>query len=208
MQPEQPIPPASGQNPYDFILAGPPKPKRSLIPSGGSLKQRVILIAGGALGLIIILYVIFGLILGGGGSTAPLVKIAQQQTEIIRISNSSAKTVRDAPISNFTQNVLLSTTSAQNQTVDYLAKHGQKLNTKRLGGLQSSKTDQALAAAQQNDQFDDTLLNILIAKLKEYKASLYEDYNNTGSKTQKALDKDLYQQTDKLLTNPPKSANQ
>lgn len=207
MQPEQQIPANNGQDPYDFILAGPPKQKKSLIPGGGSLKQRVILVVGGALGLMLVLYVIFSLAFSGGGGLAKLTTIAQKQTEIIRISNAGSSVVREPSISNFTQSVLLTTTSGQQQTVDYLASHGKKVKTKQLALLQSSKTDQALESAKQAGQYDNALLGTLLDRLKDYRASVKEAYDDSSSQTQKALLKQLFQQADGLLANPPQSVN-
>lgn len=207
MQPEQPIPPAGGENPYDFILAGPPKPKKKLIPGGdGSFKQRIILVIGAAFGLMLILYVIFGLILGGSGSTG-LVNIAQQQSEIIRISTAGSTQVRDAPTANFTQNVLLTTTSAQQQTISFLDKNGKKLKEKDLGLLKSSKTDQDLATAEQNGKYDSALLEVLVAQLKDYQASLSDNFKSSGSQKQKVLVESFYKQVTDLLANQPPAAN-
>jgi len=78
---QAPAPAASSQDPYDFIL-NPQKPaKKSMLPSGNSMLQRVVLVVGGLTALVVIA-VIFISILGAAGKekTASLLTIAQQQT--------------------------------------------------------------------------------------------------------------------------------
>ncbi|MEO8785163.1 MAG: hypothetical protein ABI221_02530 [Candidatus Saccharimonadales bacterium] len=208
MQLDQPIPSTGGENPYDFILSGPTKPKRSILPTGSSPKQRAIVAIAGAVGGLIVFFIILALISSATkGNDGNIVKLAQTQTEIVRVSTEGAQKVRDPSVAAFVQNVNLSLTSDQQKTVSYLAKHGHKLNGKNLGLMESSKTDASLAEADQAGQYDNALLNTMEQSLKNYKTDLATDYKSAKG-TQKELLKELYANANNLLANPPGQVSQ
>ena len=210
MQLDQAMPPApaGGENPYDFILSGPAKPKRSFLPSGGSSKQRAIVVGVGAVGGLIVFFIILALISSAGkGSYGNLVTLAQTQAEIVRVSTEGAPKVRDPGVSAFVQNINLALTTDQQETVSYLAKHGQKLNSKKLALLQSSKTDATLAAADQSGQLDNVMLDTMQQALQVYKQDLATDYKSAKG-SQKTLLKELYAAASDLLANAPGQVSQ
>lgn len=206
MQLDQPIPPGSsgGENPYDFILSGAPKPKLSLVPKGGSQKQRIILVASGAIIILIIFVIVFSLIANSGDSgIKSLVSVAQTQTEIVRVSTAGTSQVRDPSILNFTENVSLGLTSSQIQTINYLTKHQKKISSKELALGQSASTNKKLSTAQETGNYDNTMLTTLQQELTAYQAQVIAAYKSTDVNSQKVLLQQLYTQVTNLLKNSP-----
>ncbi len=209
MPPNQPVPPpVGGSNQYDFIMQDPQKPKRSLLPSGASRKQRLIvggLGLGGVLTLfIIILVVIFSI---GGSNAQPMIELAQTQNEIARISNAGTTKARSPATLNFAQNAYLTTTTGQQQTLAYLQKEmDQKINTKQLAATQSASTDETLKNAEQAGTYDTVLYTILYQQLTAYRDRLTTTYQGASGAKQKELLKKLYDSVVTLLKNQPAPA--
>lgn len=185
--PPQPAPPQNtGQ--YDFITdGGYQQPTRF---GGGGSKKSLLIIVVGALVLIGLLWLIFSLVFGGtNNQLTPLVGIAQQQTEMLRITtaatNGDSLTTQDTK--NFAHNAELSLTTDQKTTVDFMAKNGKKVDAKQLGLKQSKQTDDALAAASASGTYESTYVSIMQQQLKAYQASLKQTYNAATSPVEKQL---------------------
>lgn len=190
MQPQQPYyspptpqaPQNSGQ--YDFIV-------NNQAPRRGPNQKTIILFVVGAAALVVILaWVILGLAFGGkGGATAPLVTLAQEQTEMVRIAKlaNQSNQLSSQDARNFSRNTQLTLTSDQSELVSFLAKNGKKLNAKQLGAKQSATTDGALSAASASGTYDSTLTSILQTQLKTYQSNLTQAYNGASSASEKAL---------------------
>ncbi len=203
MPPNQQVPPSfpsDGQNPYDFILQGPPKQKRSILPTGNSPKQRATLfmsLVGGVLLLFIIIMVL--IFSSGGSSTKGLIKVAQDQTEILRITEIGTRYVRGSDAAAINENTKLTLTTAQAETVAYITKHNKKPSSKTLALGANKATDQALNTANSAGQFDDALKSTLKTQLTGYQSDLSTEYKATNSKSEKVLLKKLYDQATLLI---------
>lgn len=207
MQPQQPYGPAP--NNYDFIVNPSPPPKKSLIPlpTGSSMLQRIAIVGGGLVILIIII-AIFASLLSGGSNTAPLVSIAQQQNELIRVATLGTQQATDQSAKNFAQSTELSLTTEQQQLLGYLKDHGTKVSAKQLALTQSTKTDTELAAAQAASTFDSTFEQVMQTQLSSYAQSLKTTFaGTTGVNARKLLNAD-YTAANLLLKQLPTTNNQ
>ena len=208
MQPDQQS--GSNQTPstlpqYDFIMnpgSQQKKPKFSL-PSGNSTKQRVLIVVGGIGILLVVGLLLMSLLGGGSGSKENLTLLAQQQNEIIRLTDAAlnGKSIRNNTTLQATSTIGLVIQSEQNQTLALLAK---KPNPKTLGLKKSAKTDAVLLAATQNNTYDETLLNTLQTQLKQYQQQLKLTFDSTKSVKEKAVVNSAYKSTGILLTIPTK----
>jgi hypothetical protein len=210
MQLNQPIPPSypGGDNAYDFILNGNQKPKKGLVPKPKSRTGRIIWVIGGGLALIFILAILFSVILGGGSSsTQKLFKIAQTQTEIVRVSGGGLTKSRDISTRNFVETVAITMTSSQQQTTAYLSSHKNKINVKQLALGQDPKTDAALKSADAAGRYDQELIAVLEKLLASYRVQINEAYKATDSTSQKKLLEDLYKQVTDLTKNQPATSS-
>ena len=206
MQLNQPIPPtySGGENPYDFILQGPQKPKKTLIPTGGSQKQRILLAITGLIIFILLAVAIFGVLSSlGGDETQAILGIAQTQTELVRISTAGGNKARDLTTLGFAESVQLTLTTNQQQTTRYLTSQNVKINPKVLVLGQKTQTDASLKSAEQAGRYDEELLTVLQNSLSAYKTQLNSAYQNATSVKQKNLLLNLYNQANALTKNQP-----
>ena len=205
MQPEQPYyqpTPAGPENTgqYDFILSHPPQ-KPAGFRRGGNTKT-ILAVAVGALVLIGLIWLILSLAFSGrGNSIAPLVGIAQQQTELVRVSKAATATqqLRTQDAQNFAATAELSLTTDQQAIVSLLAKSGQKPKTKVLALKQNAKTDAALDAAKANGTYDTTFLSLMQTQLQAYQATLQQTYGSATNKTEKQTLTKAYKNAQLLL---------
>lgn len=201
MQPNGP----DGPNPYEFILSGNQAPRRGLSP-GGLGKQAVIFLAIAIVIGLIAIFILFRLVLGGGESSAKnLLDIAQQQAEIIRIADDGEEKARSTQTRALAATTKLSLTTAQSQILELLKKQGQKPGVKELGVKKSTKTDDTLTRALQNNRYDEAFTEVIAELLTIYRKSLAQAYEQTASKKDKEQINDMYKQAGLLVGEKPAS---
>jgi len=205
MQPQQPYeqPPASSENTgqYEFIL-GSNQPSVGSFGSPGNKKKMLLIVTGGAILTIGLIWIILSLVLGGGGkNTASYVTIVQQQAEMIRITQSASGqdklTTQDAK--NFASNAQATLGTDQKALINLLAKNGTKIGDKTLAALQSTSTDNALNAAKAIGTYDATYVSTMQSQLKAYQTNLQQTYQKATSTTEKGLLKKSYDNSVLLL---------
>jgi hypothetical protein len=190
---------------YDFIMNHGQKPKKGLMPSlptGNSKKQRIILMSGLGLGLFVGLIIVSMLLSSAGkNATQPLVSIAQQQQEIIRVADLGTRSARASATSALAETTELTTTSGQQKTITYLTQKRRKVSTKELAAKQNTQTDAAFKTATANGDFDETFITTIAKLLTDYRTSLSKQYDASNNKTEKTLLKQLYTNAGTLLKN-------
>ena len=147
-------------------------------------------VTGFALGLIVIAFIIIG-VLSGGSSTPNLLKVAQDQTEIIRISSLAARQNVSTSTSQFAVTANSSVGSAQTALLAFLKANGVKYSQKQLSLGHSATTDQQLTTAAAASLYDQTFNAVMKMQLQKYSADLKSAYNeNKGSKLRTLLNTD------------------
>lgn len=173
---------------YDFIMNPGQKPGKSLLPGGNGMQQRIIVAAGGLVLLVVIALIVMSLLSSGGKEDrAQLVKIAQTQAEIIRVSQLGNERARQAASKNLAITTDLSLRSDQAELTAALAKQGIKISEADLVGGKNTKTDTALTAAEQSNQFDTVFAQTLRAQLTNYQKQLSQAYEAATSKALKTV---------------------
>lgn len=208
MQPDQNTnqgQPPSALPQYDFIMNPGSQQKKSKfgMPNGNSTKQRVFIVLGG-IGALALIGIIASMLFSGGPSSADNLKIlAQQQNEIVRIADAAKneKTIRNISTQYAATTIGAVVSSEQQQTIALLTK---KPNEKTLGLKKSAKTDATLLAASQNNNYDETLLNILKTQLVDYQKQLKVTFDSSKSAKEKAVLDAAYKSSALLLTIPSK----
>lgn len=206
MQFNQVIPPSAGggEGQYDFIMNGPPKPAKSLLPSGGSRKQRIIVVVGGAIAVFSIFAIILMLIFTSGGEDKKaLTNLVLTQTELIRVSDGAVNKSRDVGTQSFAQTTTLVITSSRKQTTDYLAKQRVKVSDKQISLSKNAKTDEALNSAEKAGRYDAEAIAVIEKSLASYKTELKAAFGKATTANQKKLIQQLYDEADKLTKNQP-----
>ena len=191
--PTSPVPDNTGQ--YDFIVNNGAK-------KGPAPKNMLLFIIGAAVLLIILAWIILSIAFGGkGGNTAPLITIAQEQTEIVRIATAAAQTNRltSQDTRNFTRTTQLTVSSDKAQLLSFLKTNGKKLSEKQLGLKHSATTDSALEAASASGTYDTTMTSVLQTQLKAYQASIKQAFTSASSGSEKTLLDSEYKNATLLL---------
>lgn len=178
--------------PYDFILH-PQQPAKKPLPlplATGSKTMRIAIFGGGIAVLIIVAAVLFSILGKNGGSFQPVIAVAEEQTELVRVATQGVDHATDQKTQNLANNVLLGVGSAKNETLNYLKTNKQKVDSKVLALKHSKETDTSLANAQSAGTFDTTFIGILQNDLSSYSHSLQAAYKaNPGPKGKALLSK-------------------
>lgn len=178
-----PMPPTHGHdNPYDF-LNDPVKQKRSVIPSGNSKKQRIIIAGAGVAILLIVGIVLFSLLTSsGGGPKDDLLSLEQQQVELIRVADIALQKANQPDAKNFASTAKYTIISQQGQIQAIAKKSGVKASPKELQAGKNTKTDSALTAAEQSNEFDQTFTVMYKTQLLSYRRALEKVRAEVSSK--------------------------
>jgi ribulose bisphosphate carboxylase small subunit len=193
---------------YDFIFEDKKKPKRSLLPGGGSQTMRIILVATGALALLVIIIVFLSLLSGSSkGTTEALASLTAEQTEIVRVSGIGITKARDSEAKNLAITTELSVETSQQQIIALLKKQGHKLGTKELNLKRSASTDTQLTAAATANTFDDTFIKVMTDELTTYRTHLKSAYDASKSKNEKSILADAYNGVNQILKGLPAQSN-
>lgn len=216
--PQQPLPPQAPQVPqmqqmpqpspnpqYDFIMNHGQQQQsgRFNLPSGNSPIQRILIFAGGIVGLLIVFLVFMSIIGGGSDRSTQLLSLAQDQTELIRIADlgQSERTVRQPTTKNLAANTSVSIASIQKQTLVLIK---DKKAASKLGLKKSAKTDATLTTAAANNQYDSVFVDLLTTKLKSYRTEIKTLFTSAKSAKEKKVLQDAYNGASLLLGEPIK----
>ena len=123
---------------------------------------------------------------GGNAEKDDLIKAAQQQAELIRVSKIGVEKARD-PI---TQSLAITTSLALESDQITLLSHA-KVSSSELALGRSSKTDVALTTAEQSNEFDTVFTQTIQTELLQYQTSLRNAYSKASSTKLKTSLKEL-----------------
>ncbi len=192
--------PTGAGNPYSFLFEESKKSKKSLIPSGNSIKQRILIVLVGVLVLLTVVMLVLS-VLNRSSATAKadLERAARQQAEIIRIATIGASKAKDAKTKNLALTTSLSLSSAQAGLLKAVQQNGGKLTTKQLAGAKNATTDALLTNAEKSNTFDSVFSQELKTELTTYKDSLKKAYDSSNSEKIKNTLSAYYDQANVLL---------
>jgi flagellar basal body-associated protein FliL len=192
------------QDPYSFLYEEAQKPKKGLVPSGNSLKQRLIIV-----GIAVVLLIIIGLVVvsllgrGGAANREDLASVVRKQTELIRVADIGAAKATDSRTRGYALTISLSLDSNNEALLAAYKKNGIKLGKDDLAGSKNSATDTKLNTAEQGNNFDAVFTEEINKELTAYKAALRKAYeSSSGKATKNALDT-AYQQVSVIEGNKP-----
>lgn len=175
------------ENPYQFITDSTHKPKKSLIPNPESQKARIMIVLAGV-GILIVLALIVSTLISSASNSGKteLIKAAQQQTELVRISKIGIDRAKDTAAKNLATTTNVSLQSDQLTLAADLKSSGIKLDPKVLALGKDQKTDVLLTNAEQANNFDEVFIKTLQTKLVAYQKQLKIAHDKTDSKKLKA----------------------
>lgn len=187
---------------YDFIMNSGQKPaSKPKLPAGNSQKSRILIVAAGAVLLLIVAIVVIALISSAGkAGQADLVKAAQQQAEIVRISELGTERAKGAAAKNLATTAGLSMQSDQAALQKALSKQGIKVNEKQLAAGKNQQTDTVLTTAEQSNKFDEVFTKTLQEELRAYQQTLKSAYDSASSESLKQTLTTLFEHAELLAT--------
>lgn len=191
----------TNDNQYDFITDSSPgglKKVKNPLPFGGgggkNAKMKLVLIAGGALALVLLGALVFSFLANRGpDNKQQLLKVAQQQNELIRISDLAIKEARGTQARNLAMTTKLSLRSDQSSLTSALKAQKVKVGSKELKAGQNKETDAKMTEAMQNNRFDEVYLEFIQEALVNYQKDLNTAYKTTESAKLKETIKIQYQ---------------
>jgi hypothetical protein len=197
--PPAPLPQKS-DNPYDFIMSSPQKQKKGF---SGGFKQRLIIVAGGGVILLIVAIILVSILGSSGKSgTENLISLAQQQNEIVRITEIAKSKATISITKNYAITTQLSVSSSQAQILEQLQKSGHKLKPAQLTLKQNSNTDKQLDNAATAGNFDKTFEEILQKELASYRIAVQNAYKNATRTSERQLLEASFISVSTLLSAP------
>lgn len=189
------------QNPYQFIVDTDHTKKKPLIPAGSSKQTRILVVLAGLFVLLIFGYVIMTLLSSASNAgKAEVLKVAQQQTEIIRISKIGLDRAQSTATKNLAMTTNLSLQSDQATLVSAAKASGATIATSELVLGKNAKTDTVLTTAEQSNKFDEVFTKTLQAQLTEYQKSLKIAYDKADNKKLKQTLSDQFTSAGLLAT--------
>ena len=196
MQPDQPTP-QPGQ--YDFFMNTPAPKKQPLFGgagggSNGSKSKRLLIVVGGG-GLLLIVLIMFLSLLSGGNKRGDLLLgLAQQQAELIRVTDlaKAEPAARSTATQLLAVNTGVSIKSSHVETLALLKTAGVKSAEKKLGLKQNPKTDERLTAAAQDNTYDQVFEEIVKTQLEAYQSTAKTLYQSATSQNEKQLLDEAY----------------
>lgn len=194
MQPDQ-----QPANNYDFILNPQQNhPKRSL--GGGNLGLKLLVIIGGIFVVVVAVVLLMRALGGSNGLNKPaLLSVAQDQTELIRLSSTGTQDSGSQSNKNFSITTKLTVSADQKEFLAYLAKFGYKPDSKDLALKQSAQVDKQLTDARSASNFDVAYHGVMKQALGTYQRDLNAAYNTAGPEGRELLKK-YYNSANLLMT--------
>lgn len=166
---------------------------------GSSKATRIVIVAVG-LFLLIIIGTTLSSVFFTDKTTPVFIKVAQDQNEISRVSQSAANDADADSTKQFAATTRLSADSAQSDLVNYLKAVGTKVKPAQLQKSMNPQTDTRLATAKAASLYDATYYSITKQQLEAYAADLQAAFKLTHQVKLQGLLQQDYAGTQLLLT--------
>lgn len=190
--------------PYDFIMnSGASPQKKGLLPSGMSKKQRILIVVGAGLGLLMIFGIVFNLLFNRPDpALGASLKMAQKHVEVLRVADIGVKKAKSSNTRNLASTAKLSLQSSEDKIVA-IASKGRKITPAQLNAAKDLKTDEELTTADQNNRFDEAFTETIHTQIRAYLTQLRTVYQVSKSKEDKKILDEVHNQLNKVLPSQP-----
>lgn len=183
---------------FSFITN--PTPKKPALLGGDPFIKRIAIIIGGAIGFMLVVWLVFSLLPGGKTTKIDLLSLAETQQELVRVATLGNASAVQQDTKNMASNVLYTLQTQETATLGRLSKQGQKVSDKQLSLKQDATADQKLSVAKETSTFDTTFSALIQQDLQSYAATV-KSLSTTATKQQDVdLYSNYYQQTQLLIS--------
>lgn len=195
--------PSGGMTPnYDFIV-NPTKPKKPGFSLGKDpFITKVVFILGGAVVLMVVIWLVVTLAFNSSSNTATLVSLSQRGEEIVRIGALGTDAGSQA-VKNAAMNTQVSVKSQQVKLLADLKANGRELKSAELALKKDASTDTRLQQAKQTNTFDKTYSEVMRAQLTAYAGELKTAFDNESNSPRRQALATHYNDVQLLLTSWP-----
>jgi hypothetical protein len=167
---------------------------------------RGVLLALGALIVILLLILAYGLFFSGrgGSNTADLMDVIGQAQEVSRISTAQQPQLKDPNTAALAATATIATSSDAKQLSNYLTKNKVKIDKKRLAAITAANksVDTQLTSAAGNNNLEEAYLSYLKTALSNYSQTLRKAYTSAQAPATKTLLKNSFDSSQTLLDSP------
>lgn len=146
---------------------------------------KILFVIGGAVGLMIILWVVTVIFGGGNVNVGNITGLVQTQQEIIRVSDTAGESIFGQELRNSSATTRTSVISQQAQWFTVLGEEGRELGKEELALKQNTETDQRLETARTSGTFDETYTEVLQELLVNYGNQLEAAFNQAEDSDEK-----------------------
>ncbi len=213
MQPQQPTyggnfgtpSPAPPPSQYDFILNSHKHSSYGWLKGAPSQTKLLLILVGVLLGLFG-LWAVAAIFSGGSNDAARLTALAQEQAEMIRISQSAIKQAASSPTQNLAANVSVSMGSDQQTLLAYMQTHNAPVPSAQvLAQHENTAGDRTLQAATNNGTYDQVYRSLIGQELQVYAQSLTQTFNLSHNQNERAILHNAYAAAQLLITQSKQS---
>ena len=194
-QPAPPTPKDSYASPqdtagdYGFIMNNPAQAPKS----GSSTTKRLLIVLAGVVVLGVIGAVIASMLASSNNKIyEDMAGLVRKQNELIYIADAGTKGARSPEAQNLAINTKQAMSTDRDNIMAYLANNKHPLTKEQQGPLKFPAIDTQLATAQQNNQYDRTLIAILKTKLLSYQQAVKDAYQDADGQNAKSILSDTF----------------
>jgi|GEM_PF-4903014 len=196
MQPQEPQ--NNDNSSYEFILKTEEPPQKSLIER---LDTKKLFIFGAIFTLLLVTFALFMSSMQAKAAAEQvdrLTKIAQMQTEIVRVAGIGAEQATEAKNQDRAKSIRDSVGESLQSTRELLQSRGALPDDETLAKLQNSGSDDSLTKATEFGTFDKTFEKLIDGQITEYQQALLSA-DKAGNASEKQALEDAYTKANSIL---------
>jgi hypothetical protein len=180
-------------------MTPPPKANRLKV-SGSNFKQRLMLVAGGGIVLVLIMVILFGVILKPNTKYIDaLLQVAATQQDIVDLTELGNENIQGQQLLNMSITISSVVTSHLAEVTNYINDSSfAKDSSKKITLLRDTDYETLLDDAKIDGTYDATYQTLLTNRLAIYRSNLQTAYQASSSQKLKTILNDAYNEINEL----------
>ena len=174
-------------NPYDYILNPQSAPQKSPF-SANSPKSKIILSVIFVLVVITVVVIAFAVFKSlTKKDYSGYEDLLKKQATIIHVTDTGLSKAKTAAVRNYLSTIRAVTKTEEDATITLLNSSGKPLKDRDVLALADTSNDKKLTAAEQTNNYDETLTTVLNGLIVEYQKAIKDQAAKATAKKEKAL---------------------
>lgn len=189
---------------YDFFLNPQSQPPQNRYTRAGkgqsSMAKRLGVVLGVVFGLIILLWIVFGVLLKpDSGPTDRMAALAVTQADLINLSNNYKSKLRSSEAIELAAGARALLTSDKQAIDTVLTESGREVSKEELASGTDADIRTLLTAAEGANKLDESFIDNYTESLLVYRSQIAEAYSGTSNETHKEIYNTAYRNVSILL---------